>query len=79
MIDRLTEKPLGPFPHSQAHEAPPRPSWLRPKLTTTSPSGPSDLGDFVRPVEELILKYPAAALASAFLVGVAFAWWIKRK
>jgi hypothetical protein len=76
MIDPLTEKSVGPFPHSKAHEPPPRPSWLRPKLSTT---GPSDLGDFIRPVEELILKYPAAALASAFLVGVALAWWIKRK
>jgi hypothetical protein len=37
------------------------------------------VGDVAQPLEELILKYPAAALASAFLVGVAIAWWIKRK
>jgi hypothetical protein len=78
MIDRLDS--IGPFPHSQAHEPPPRPSWLRPQLKIgTSATNPADLGEFVRPVEELILKYPAAALASAFLVGVAIAWWIKRK
>ena len=79
MIDRLTEKPIGPFPHSTAHEPSPRPSWLRPKAPTGSSTGLSELDKFVRPVEELILKYPAAALASAFLVGVAIAWWIKRK
>ena len=39
----------------------------------------SDLADMVRPVEEIILKYPAGAMATAFLVGVALAWWIKRK
>ena len=39
----------------------------------------SDVADMVRPVEETILKYPAGAMATAFLVGVALAWWIKRK
>lgn len=39
----------------------------------------SDVRELVEPVEQLILKYPAAALASAFLVGVVVAWWIKRK
>jgi hypothetical protein len=34
---------------------------------------------WIQPVEEVILKYPAACLASAFVVGVAVAWWIKRK
>lgn len=29
--------------------------------------------------EELILKYPGAALATAALAGVFVAWWIKRK
>jgi hypothetical protein len=33
----------------------------------------------VEPLERLILQYPGAALASAFLMGVAIAWWIKRK
>jgi hypothetical protein len=38
-----------------------------------------DVKSYIQPVEELILKYPGAALASAFLVGVVVAWWIKRK
>jgi hypothetical protein len=38
-----------------------------------------DAQELVQPVENLIVKYPAAALASAFLIGVALAWWIKRK
>jgi hypothetical protein len=38
-----------------------------------------NFGDFVEPIQSLVLKYPGAALASAFLVGVAIAWWIKRR
>lgn len=41
-----------------------------------SGSEPQSLLD---PVEELIAKHPAAALAVAFAAGVALAWWIKRK
>jgi ElaB/YqjD/DUF883 family membrane-anchored ribosome-binding protein len=29
-------------------------------------------------VEELIAKNPAAALATAFAVGLSIAWWLKR-
>ncbi len=39
----------------------------------------SDVRELAEPIENLILKYPAAALASAFMVGVVVAWWIKRK
>jgi hypothetical protein len=39
----------------------------------------SDVTQLIEPVEKLILQYPAVALASAFLVGVALACWIKRK
>ena len=39
----------------------------------------ADVKQVTEPVENLILKYPAAALASAFLVGVLVAWLIKRK
>jgi hypothetical protein len=39
----------------------------------------SDVHNFIQPVEKLILQYPAVALASAFVVGVTLAWWIKRK
>ena len=38
-----------------------------------------DAHDLVEPVKQLIIQYPTAALASAFLVGVALAWWIKRR
>ena len=39
----------------------------------------SDIKQITGPVENLILKYPGAALASAFFVGVLVAWLIKRK
>jgi hypothetical protein len=39
----------------------------------------SDVRELVEPLEKLILQYPAAALASAFIVGVTLAWWIKRR
>jgi len=38
-----------------------------------------DIHELVKPTEDFIRQYPAAALATAFLVGVAIAWWIKRK
>ena len=38
-----------------------------------------DVYELAKPTENLIRKYPAAALATAFLVGVAIAWWVKRK
>jgi hypothetical protein len=34
--------------------------------------------EWIEPAEEIIRKYPAACLASAFVIGVAIAWWIKR-
>ena len=39
----------------------------------------NDIHDMAKPAENLIRQYPAASLATAFLVGVAIAWWIKRK
>ena len=39
----------------------------------------NDIHELAKPTEDLIRHYPAAALATAFLVGVAIAWWIKRK
>jgi|RhiMetdeSRZDD1v2_1073273.scaffolds.fasta_scaffold559158_4 hypothetical protein len=38
-----------------------------------------DVARLLEPVEKLVAKYPAAALATAFITGVALAWWIKRK
>jgi hypothetical protein len=40
---------------------------------------PAEVKEFIQPLEKLILQYPAIALASAFIVGVTLAWWIKRK
>jgi hypothetical protein len=40
--------------------------------------GVKDVKKFVEPVEDLIVKNPTAAVAAAFVVGVALAWWIKR-
>jgi hypothetical protein len=39
----------------------------------------SDIRDLAGPVERMIINYPAAALATAFLTGVVVAWLIKRK
>jgi len=39
----------------------------------------SDIRELTQPLTQLILKYPSAALASAFLAGVVVAWWIKRR
>jgi len=35
--------------------------------------------DWIEPVEQIIVKYPTACLASAFVIGATIAWWIKRK
>lgn len=34
---------------------------------------------WTEPVEDLVSKNPAAALAVAFAAGVAIAWWLKRR
>jgi hypothetical protein len=52
----------------------PRLAGKDPKVPT-----PQSLRHWVDPVEEVITKHPGACLASAFIVGVVFAWWIKRK
>jgi hypothetical protein len=68
MIDRTLDRPSAPrssvSPNKSAH-------------TPLVEAG--DLLQLIKPAEKLILKYPAAAIASAFLVGVALACWIKRK
>jgi len=40
--------------------------------------GVPDLAQYVKPLENLITNNPGAAVAAAFCVGVALAWWIKR-
>jgi len=71
MIERVYPATAAPpdykrsTPRSGGQSAP----WLR----------ANDIQELMQPLEELITKYPAAALASAFLVGVALACWIKRK
>ena len=39
----------------------------------------TDVKQLIEPVEGFITKRPAAAIATAFVIGVALAWWIKRK
>jgi len=39
----------------------------------------SDFRSLTQPIEQWIIRSPAVALASAFVVGVAIAWWIKRR
>jgi hypothetical protein len=51
----------------------------QPSAARPSSIGLDDIKSYIQPVEEFILKYPGPALASAFLVGVLVAWWIKRK
>ena len=70
MIDRILESPLTSY----------QPLKTNGRATPAHvPLSPSDLSHFIKPVEELITKYPAAALASAFVVGVVLACLIKRK
>ena len=50
------------------------------KATTHRPLiAAGDIQGLVEPIKQLIIQYPTAALASAFLAGVALAWWIKRR
>lgn len=69
MINRILDHPSTSYSASKNGRSKP--------ATPLVSSG--DIREFVEPVENLILKYPAAALASAFAIGVVLAWWIKRK
>jgi hypothetical protein len=40
---------------------------------------PPDWKGAVREAEAWIIKHPGVSLASAFVVGAALAWWIKRR
>jgi hypothetical protein len=68
MIERTLDRPSPGYSRTSGPIAP-----------TPAHVKTSDLTQRIEPVENLILQYPAVALASAFLVGVALAWWIKRK
>ncbi len=75
MIDRTLNRPSAGYA-----TAPPRSSKAS---LGSQPNKPlmemSNLTQLIEPAEKLVLQYPAVALASAFLVGVALACWIKRK
>ena len=68
MINRTLDRPLTDYFPS---------SWQTPAQAPLVKA--TDVTQFIEPVEKLILQYPAVALASAFLVGVALACWIKRR
>ena len=58
-----------------------RPSDVRPRSSQV-PSRKLALPDWknlLSSAESFIAKNPGATLASAFVVGAAIAWWIKRK
>ena len=38
-----------------------------------------DVASYIKPVNEFIARHPGPCLAAAFAIGVAVAWWIKRK
>lgn len=68
MINRTLDHPSSDYSHTSRPVAP-TPSFVK----------ANDLTQLIEPVEKLVLQYPAVALTSAFLVGVALACWIKRK
>jgi hypothetical protein len=68
MIDRALDRPAPSFSRTSG-----------PVTPTPAFAKTSDVTQLIEPVEQLVLQYPAVALASAFLVGVALACWIKRK
>jgi hypothetical protein len=46
---------------------------------STSPAPANDFRQWITPVEKFIGDHPGPCLASAVIVGVALAWWIKRR
>ena len=73
MIDPTLERP------SAGYSPAARPGQSQRQTVQKPIAKASDLTQLIEPVENLILQYPAVALASAFLVGVALACWIKRR
>lgn len=57
----------------------PKPWWRTVFSSNSAGEGKSSLQVWLDPVEEAIAKYPAASLGAAFVVGVTFAWWLKRR
>lgn len=68
MINRLGDYATAPA------SSPPR---AAPSAAGKAPAA-QGFRELAAPIEETIKKYPGATLASAFLIGVAVAWWIKR-
>jgi hypothetical protein len=62
--------------HAVDRRAPPSPATA---LSKHSLINQRDLDQLIEPLQNFVLKHPGAALASAFFVGVALAWWIKRR
>ena len=72
--------PLAPQDYSPASSSPASSTSFRAAGGNQRPFiTASDVKQVTDPVESLIRKYPGAALASAFFVGVLVAWLIKRK
>jgi hypothetical protein len=52
--------------------------WRPDRLKERAESLP-DMQHWMDEAEKMVAKHPAPALATAFALGVAIAWWIKRR
>jgi hypothetical protein len=52
--------------------------WQPDRLRQRAESLP-DMRHWAQEAEKTVAKYPGPCLATAFAVGVAVAWWIKRR
>jgi len=55
------------------------PSQWRPQRLRERVESLPDVREWVDKAERFVALHPGACLAAAFTVGVAVAWWIKRK
>jgi ElaB/YqjD/DUF883 family membrane-anchored ribosome-binding protein len=54
------------------------PQWRPGRLKERAESLP-DMRHWMEDAEKLVAKHPGPSLATAFAIGVAVAWWIKRR
>ena len=52
--------------------------WRPDRLRERAESLP-DMRELADKAERFVAQHPGASLATAFIVGVALAWWIKRR
>jgi hypothetical protein len=54
------------------------PQWRPGRLRQRAESLP-DMKHWLEEAQKVVVKNPGASLAAAFAMGVAIAWWIKRR